>query len=164
MRVEESASELRIIKPGAERASERQALTVAGVMIGMPGTFALLSAWPEVTAMGPGLIWGVGLSLCAAALLWKAMRLGDLVWAVRFDRDRKTLEHAGRVVARFDGVRAVRYIADGSWNRLSVVVHHKRGLRDVLLCDLSGTPADLVVFEQAASRIAEVVGVRVEHR
>ena len=165
MRVEESVGELRIIKPGAERISERLGLAVAGVMIGMPGTFALLSAWQEITAAAPSVAWGVLLSEIAAFLFWKAARLGDLVCVVRFDLDRKTLEREGRVLARFDEVRAVRYVVDASWNHhILAVVHHKRGFRDVFLCSLSGAPSDRAVFEQAAARIAEVVGVRVEHR
>jgi hypothetical protein len=171
LRVEENGSELRLIKPGVDRVTERLGWSLGAGVLGLCGAFALAGAWQQVTEVGPSIVWGASLLLIGACMLWKAARLQDVVWIVRADPEKRTLERAGRVVARFDEVRCVRCrvlpTRSGQQHEITVVVNRGRTYRDVILCSTT-TPfpsaAERVAFEQAAARIADAIGTRVEHR
>jgi hypothetical protein len=166
MRFEESDGELRIITPGAERDYTRAVLLIIGGLFGAFSTFLFFEAWSDSAAQSraPGVSLGIVASLLSAWALWGVMHLGDDVWRINFDYEQRAVLRQGDIVARFDEVLAVRYNTDNQSHGLVLVLKSGRYCWDVSLHSTLGTAADSEVFEQAASRIAEILGVRFENR
>jgi hypothetical protein len=164
MRVEESESEVRLIKPSAERGDVRDPLICIAVMLGAFGTSALVCAWQQRVDVRVFLM-GIGLSVISAWMLHQCKIVPDLVWTLVFNGEEERLEVAGRVVARFEDVRLVRCETDeNSCHAIIIVVQRGRGFRDVTLCRMRGLLAERPAFEQAAASIAKRLSVRVEDR
>jgi hypothetical protein len=167
LRVEEANEQLRVVVPASARVSERLGWSLAGGVLGLLGTMALASIWAQITTLGRGLAWAIPLLFVASCLFAKAARLGDIVWT--FDRGKQTLEHAGRVVARFNELGSARCrVSTGRSGaplyELVIVLRRNRSFRDVRLASTaqafgSGTPAQRAHFEQAAARIADILHV-----